>query len=775
MRRFLVALFWVLLSCRLADAASVAVFANGQAKVYLPPLQKEDYAQWTQSDGAVLEGLQGGNGLSAAIDDFARCFQIMTGTALPREAGQGLVPIQLQYQRNLLGELGDRGCRIEVLADRITLTAATRLGLVNGLYTLLDGWGCRWVMAGEMGEAIPSHNLLELPAGTILFHPPGETNSRTAYGGNGNWNAQWLRRNRMGYDRWLTGQHYYFYAIPPEKYFKDHPEYYALIGGRRTATQLCTTNPQVIELTAEDARQFLRKHPAAVSYPMDPQDNYDFCQCDNCTALDPPGQWQGQPLLTDRVITFANEVASRIAKEFPDRAVALYAYQSHQQPPVKVKPLPNVYIIITRGNYCYVHLTPTDFCHDLAAYETMVDGWGKVCDHLFAYEYNPIYWTAQLPCPIYLEQAQTVRRQQKQKIYDRHEDASDPSSACNYLDHYLPLRMEVDLTLDPHAELAATCRAFFGPAGEVMNRYYLTLAKVSQYTHPGEPRIGGGLEGYDKLFSDSLVAEARSQIDQAMRTAGLEGMFLRRVKMVELTQQYLEAYLQGVRQAQAKQYDKSISAFDRADKLIDELAGLKYLLGVDDFHRRMTTARLKTVAEYFPDRLGFVRNWRILGPFDNDRRDALVLHETFESEAKLPLQGEKADHTGQKARWRSYLSPGGFVSFENAFEKDQRPWRFSTAFAAVRVHSDKAQRVQFRMDSFNGFRVYLNGNQVYERPGLDADSPDKRIVNVDLPEGESTILIKVGKSFDGVGFHWGFYFRITDGKGNAIPSLKYSF
>ncbi len=152
----------------------------------------------------------------------------------------------------------------------------------------------------------------------------------------------------------------------------------------------------------------------------------------------------------------------------------------------------------------------------------------------------------------------------------------------------------------------------------------------------------------------------------------------------------------------------------------------------------------------------------------------MVLHEAFESEAKPPLQGEKSDHAGQKARWRSYLSPGGFVSFEKAFEKDPRSWRFSTAFAATRVRSEKAQRVQFRMDSFNGFRVYLNGQQVYERPGLDADSPDKRIVNIDLPAGESTILIKVGQSFEGVGFHWGFYFRITDLAGNAVQSVQYS-
>jgi hypothetical protein len=252
----------------------------------------------------------------------------------------------------------------------------------------------------------------------------------------------------------------------------------------------------------------------------------------------------------------------------------------------------------------------------------------------------------------------------------------------------------------------------------------------------------------------------------------LEGDSLARVKMVDTTLRYLEAYLSGIHQAQAGHYDQSVEGFDRTDALLDEMGVVDYL--AKDGHIRLKTSRLKTIAEYFPDRLGFVRTWRILGPFDNDRRDALVLHEDFEGDAKPTLMGEIADHTGRKARWRTYTSPGGFVSFENAFDKDQKDWRFSTAYAAVRVHNKQARRVQFRMDSFNGFRVYLNGNQVYERPGLDADSPDKRMVEVDLPAGDSTILIKVGKSFEGVGFHWGFYFRITDAKGNPIQSLSYS-
>ena len=54
-----------------------------------------------------------------------------------------------------------------------------------------------------------------------------------------------------------TMGHAFYAFVPPEEYFKDHPEYFEMDDrGRRKAErgQLCTTNPEVIEIVARQLR-----------------------------------------------------------------------------------------------------------------------------------------------------------------------------------------------------------------------------------------------------------------------------------------------------------------------------------------------------------------------------------------------------------------------------------------------------------------------------------------------------------------------------------------
>jgi len=63
-------------------------------------------------------------------------------------------------------------------------------------------------------------------------------------------------------------EHRHIHAIiaPPGVYFKTHPEYYSEIRGKRSISepegwQLCTTNPDVIELAVELCRQKFEEDP----------------------------------------------------------------------------------------------------------------------------------------------------------------------------------------------------------------------------------------------------------------------------------------------------------------------------------------------------------------------------------------------------------------------------------------------------------------------------------------------------------------------------------
>jgi hypothetical protein len=244
--------------------------------------------------------------------------------------------------------------------------------------------------------------------------------------------------------------------------------------------------------------------------------------------------------------------------------------------------------------------------------------------------------------------------------------------------------------------------------------------------------------------------------------------------MVEVGHRYLEAYLEGIAQAKLGKYEESAAAFDRAEQLIDRLnpKGFGYS-DAADCHRRIRGARLKFLAEYCPDKLRMVRRWNLLGPLNNDARDADLTQDGFEPGQGIGREVKLKD--GRVVAWSKYESPGGFLNFREAFAKSSHAWRLSYAYAAFTVKAPGGS-AQLRMDSFYPFRVYLNGVEVYYRAGCDADAPDKRIVDVELKEGENTLVFKCCQTVDSSAsdeFPWGLYMRITDRRGNPIEELVY--
>ena len=68
--------------------------------------------------------------------------------------------------------------------------------------------------------------------------------------------------------------------------FQQHPEYFALRDGKRSLSQLCIANPDVLKLTIESTKQFFRDNPDADIIGMGANDGRGFCECDKCKALD---------------------------------------------------------------------------------------------------------------------------------------------------------------------------------------------------------------------------------------------------------------------------------------------------------------------------------------------------------------------------------------------------------------------------------------------------------------------------------------------------------
>ncbi len=57
--------------------------------------------------------------------------------------------------------------------------------------------------------------------------------------------------------------HTFHRFIPEEKFYKEHPEYFALRGDKRLPTQLCLTNDDVYSIVKDSVTSLFAKNPMA--------------------------------------------------------------------------------------------------------------------------------------------------------------------------------------------------------------------------------------------------------------------------------------------------------------------------------------------------------------------------------------------------------------------------------------------------------------------------------------------------------------------------------
>jgi hypothetical protein len=197
-----------------------------------------------------------------------------------------------------------------------------------------------------------------------------------------------------GHHRFQYFVHSFFPLLPPEKYFAEHPDWYSEIKGERKHdhTQLCLSNEAMCEELTKNAIESLRKNPEAKFVSISQNDWHGYCECKNCTEIaDEEGGQSGV------LIRFVNKVAEAIEKEFPDVWVETLAYQYTRKPPKLVKPRKNVVIRLCTIECSFVQPLATG--EQNKPLREDIEGWSKIADHLFVWDYVTNFTAYMLPHP----------------------------------------------------------------------------------------------------------------------------------------------------------------------------------------------------------------------------------------------------------------------------------------------------------------------------------------------------------------------------------------
>jgi hypothetical protein len=386
--------------------------------------------------------------------------------------------------------------------------------------------GCRLFSTGKL--SFSPLNDLSIPAGLSIRQEPAfvyrevyyPCESDQAY-------LDWHRLQRLD-DLWGLWGHSPFKIIPPAKYFSSHPEYFALVGGKRQATQICPSNEEVFRLTVAYLKKAIAANPDAVYWSLSPQDGGGFCSCPQCRKADredggPQGSW----------LQFVN----RVARKFPQQRFVLLAYGPTAAAPLKTIPEPNVYIMLSSINA--LRQEPMESTPSAAAFRKELAGWLKVTPHVFVWDYTTQFTNFLAPFPDYDFLAPNLRYLKGMKVQGVFEEGSGYtySDMAEYQSYLLSA-----LLWDPDTSVAVLRREFmkgyYGRAGAFVGRYLDSLSAAVRATGAALDIYGDPVHNHKDYLSPARIDAYAALLDSAERLAAGDKEVEDRLERVRLPLEY---------------------------------------------------------------------------------------------------------------------------------------------------------------------------------------------------------------------------------------------
>lgn len=314
-----------------------------------------------------------------------------------------------------------------------------------------------------------------------------------------------------------TTTHTFATWLPLSEFFRAHPEYFPLQGGKRRPTgQLCVSNPEVVAIIAERMRLFARQNPDADIIGVGPNDGHGWCECERCVAMDPPEERKLGEVST-RAFTFFNMIAERVTKDFPGRLVGTSAYNQHMNPPRGLKVIhPHLEVALVVG-LCYKHRINDPRCERNAVELERCRGWLQKTRNLHFYEYFCSSTWNNFPTPVVKTQIENVRVMQDLGIKGFiAEIIPGEWFAANELRLYAYAKAAKDANLSFDQILDAYIRETYGQGARSMRAYHLAL-EDSVAAMAGH--FPGGPERLEDLLNRKTVSACKEALETARREA----------------------------------------------------------------------------------------------------------------------------------------------------------------------------------------------------------------------------------------------------------------
>lgn len=305
----------------------------------------------------------------------------------------------------------------------------------------------------------------------------------------------WYLRMGMGVDIGspFSFSHSWAHLIDGNKNFEKHPEWYALIDGKRqpfredkngkaiaAGVQFNSSNPELISYIVDRIRSKYATD-ADVIVSLSPNDGSGFCECKYCKALDHPELYKSDEgyngiVYSDRVFTFVSEVARRVRQTHPKVRVGCFSYTYFRPAPRSMKSLdPNVVISFTHQVQTFARNPEL-----LKKHQERLEGWLKMGNQIVLRDYiGYIGQAAALePMSRWVQQQIDVADAHPDRIFGFYSETTYVSMVTNHLD----ISLLGKLAWNPKLSMSELKHKYFqdgfGSAAKAISQFYSGLEQA---------------------------------------------------------------------------------------------------------------------------------------------------------------------------------------------------------------------------------------------------------------------------------------------------------
>ena len=507
-------------------------------------------------------------------------------------------------------DLGEDGFTIQSRDGNLCIAGGNR-GVIYGVYEFLESLGCRFFTPDC--EEIPTNPSLSLSDDYHITQKP-------AFEYRGHNYADLTQSHRFAVKCRVNGSHHRIpshmggnlsYAwhvhtfekmVPTAIYGETHPEYYALVDGKRVVrdggrTQLCLTNPDVLDICVKAVRKILLEKPECRIVSVSQNDwNGNYCTCENCARIDEEeGSHAGS------LIHFVNRVAEILEPEFPHIIFDTLAYTYTRPAPKYVRNRHNVCVRLCSIEACFTH--PFTAGHDknplvlpdgtTRSFINDLQEWGRICDRIYIWDYTTCFAHYPTPHPnwrVLQPNAQAMYENNVRGVFEQANGASRGGVDFNELRAYLISKLLWNPYCDLEKHRQEFLHFYYGAAAPFMDEYLNLICDTAEARND---HVGFNDAPTHKFLEEDMLDRYDAIFQKALQAVAGDPLRLWRVEKNRLSIRYVR--LKRATMLKGEYNAEDINSFF-ADWRAFHLSRLDEWCNLETSHRAMLEGKWRGVA-----------------------------------------------------------------------------------------------------------------------------------------------------------------------------------